>query len=192
MKKFFEKIYYSDDVRNVLIILGVFIGLICFSYFISYFFLTNNQHDDREYGSSYVVAKQQSEDILECILNEDIEGLKSLFCPKFQKTYNLDSEIKQLFRFIKGEIVSYDEPRGDESTTRVEGGMRIKVRLFGDILNLVTDKGKRYEIIFYSHLIYREDVEYEGVNKIVVTEKVLHGEEYIVKDIYEVGEYVEW
>ena len=46
--------------------------------------------------------------------------------------------------------------------------------------------------MFYSHFIYREDVEYEGINQIVVTEEVLHGEEYIVKDIYEVGEYLEF
>ena len=69
------------------------------------------QNQEKEYDSPHLVAKQQSEDILECILNEDVEGLKSLFCPKFQNTHNLDDEIEELFRFISGEIISYDTPK---------------------------------------------------------------------------------
>jgi len=69
---------------------------------------------DTNYKTPEQKAKQQSADIIKCFENEDIEGLKGMFCKTmFCKTiadsHDLDEEIQKAFNVIDGTIISYDE-----------------------------------------------------------------------------------
>ncbi len=116
------------------------------------------------------LAKQQSEAIIEAVVNEDKEALKEMFCQHIKDTHDLDEELRQFFRHIHGEIVSYDEPDGSQgfmSTT--ETGIAI-LRLKGNIENIKTDAGKSYRVAFNSYDTYVKNEDYVGLSFISIRE----------------------
>ena len=52
------------------------------------------------------VARLQSVDVINYFKNEDIEGLKDMFCKTTSETHNLDKEIQGAFDYINGKIIS--------------------------------------------------------------------------------------
>ena len=112
---------------------------------------------------------------MECIVNKDKEGLKSVFSKYISETHDLDKEIDEFFAFIDGEIVSYDEPEGNEGGyTRRDGEYTEKV-LNGYIRKIETDSMKHYEIISNSYYIYKDNEECEGVFYLSIINKDLWG-----------------
>ena len=98
---------------------------------------------EEEYQSPMEYATEQSEYIMECIVNKDKEGLKSVFSKHIAQTHDLDKEIDEFFAFIDGEIVSYDEPEGYEGGYTMKDGEYTEKELGGRIRNIRTDK-KRF------------------------------------------------
>ena len=43
---------------------------------------------------------------MECVVNKNKEGLKSVFSKYIAETHDLDKEIDEFFEFIDGEIIS--------------------------------------------------------------------------------------
>ena len=133
--------------------------------------LINKDEDEKEeYQSPKEYATEQSEYIMECIVNKDKEGLKSVFSKHIAETHDLDKEIDEFFEFIDGKIVSYDEPTGYEGSYEMRAGEYYKKELGGDTKNIVTDAEKKYHIGFLSYQIYEKDEDYIGVDIIAITE----------------------
>ena len=87
------------------------------------------------------MARLQSVSVMECFENEDIEGLKSMFCKRVIDNIDLNSQIEGAFEFIKGKIISYDAPDGTSGGGLIKDGERVELILSGKITNIKTDKG---------------------------------------------------
>ncbi len=144
--------------------------IICYLIFICLVVIQGCNDVNEENASPDKLAKRQSEAIIEAVLNEDKEALKEMFCQHIKDTHDLDEELRQFFRHIHGEIVSYDEPDGSQgfmSTT--ETGIEI-LELKGCIENIKTDAGKSYRIGFNSYQTYAENEEYVGLSFFAIQE----------------------
>ena len=132
-----------------------------------------NKTDEKkeEYQSPKEYATEQSEYIMECIVNKDKQGLKSVFSEHISETHDLDKEIDEFFEFIDGEIVSYDEPEGYEGGYTMEYGKYKEKELYGEIDNIKTDKGKTYSIGYQSYYIYISNESREGINVISIIDE---------------------
>jgi len=126
-------------------------------------FINKDEDKKEENQTPKEYATEQSEYIMECIVNKDKEGLKSVFSKHIAETHDLDKEIDEFFEFIDGEIVSYDEPEGHEGGYKMKEGEYTEKKLYGEIDNIKTDKGKTYSIGYQSYSIYKSNEEYVGV-----------------------------
>ena len=126
---------------------------------------------EEEYQTPKEYATEQAEYIMECIVNQDKEGLKSVFSKYISETHDLDKEIDEFFEFIDGEIVSYDEPVGREGGASLAYGEYREKELYGHTENIITDTGKKYHVSFMMYQIYETNPDYVGVDLITVTDK---------------------
>ena len=134
-------------------------------------FLTGCFNSSEEYYTPSEIARQQGQDIIHHIQNKDAEALKTMFCEKIKTRESIDSEIEELFNFIDGDIISYDEPDGSlQSKNTTPKGVK-KLGLDGDISNIKTSTGKTYIITFYSYLVNVEEEEKVGVVGISILDK---------------------
>ena len=134
--------------------------------------LTGCSYIDREedYQPPLEIATEQSEYIMECVVNKDKEGLKSVFSKYISETHDLDKEIDEFFAFIDGEIVSYDEPEGNEGGYTRRDGEYTEKELNGYINNIRTDKGRKYVISFLMYQIYKSNKDRVGVDIITISD----------------------
>lgn len=128
------------------------------------------------------MARLQSISVMECFENEDIEGLKSMFCKRVIDNIDLNSQIEGAFEFINGKIISYDEPDGTSGGGLIKDGKRVELILRGDTENIKTDLGSTYTLSFHSYGIYKEDA-----NKVGITYLRVIDENNI---FYQIGEIV--
>ena len=68
--------------------------------------------DNKDYKAPLEIATEQSEYIMECIVNKDKEGLKSIFSKHVAETHDLDEEIdectaQKIRRKLDNEIERY-------------------------------------------------------------------------------------
>ena len=124
-----------------------------------------------EYQSPIEYATEQSEYIMECIVNKDKERLKSVFSKHISETHDLDKEIDEFFEFIDGEIVSYDEPEGYEGGYTMEYGKYKEKELQGKIKNIKTNKDEKYRIRIHIYQIHENDKDKVGVDYISVLDE---------------------
>lgn len=126
------------------------------------------------------MARLQSIDIIKYFENKDIDGLKSMFCNKVQSEHNLDKEIEGAFEFIKGKIISYDEPDGTSGGGLIKDGIRVELILRGKITNIKTDKGYVYRVTFSSYGIHESDPDRIGISQLSVFSQ--NDSRYIIGD----------
>ncbi len=117
--------------------------------------------------SNYMEHK--SEKLIDYIDDEDIEGLKSMFCEKNKAECNLDKQIKEALEFIDGDIVSYDRPYGASSEQIRDGKVKMSWVTPG-IENILTSKGKKYEIYFDYNIVDGSHLEYIGITQIIIND----------------------
>ena len=127
-------------------------------------FINKDTEKNEDYQSPKEYATEQSEYIMECIVNKDKEGLKSVFSKHIAETHNLDKEIDEFFEFIDGEIISYDEPEGYEGGYRMRYGEYTEKVLTGEINNILTKNGANYSVGMRMYSIYKENRDHEGVS----------------------------
>ena len=125
---------------------------------------------EEEYQSPKEYATEQSEYIMECIVNKDKEGLKSVFSKHIAQTHDLDKEIDEFFKFIDGEIISYDEPEGYEGGYTRKDGEYTEKELQGRIRNIRTDKKRVYNVSIFIYQINKNNSEKVGVDIITVND----------------------
>ena len=140
-----------------------------------------NKDDDveeKEYETPLMMARRQGGEIIEYVVNKDKEGLKSMFSKYVTQNNDLDKEIDEFFEFIEGEIISYDEPDGDETGAVFSPNESKRIReLGGEIKNIKTDKGKTYSISFMAYYVYNPNKDKVGMYAIgVIDEDSWEGE----------------
>ena len=119
---------------------------------------------DEDYQPPLEIATEQSKYIMECIVNKDKEGLKSVFSKHIAQTHDLDKEIDEFFEFIDGEIVSHGEPEGYEGGYKMRDGGYTEKVLTGKISNIQTNKGDDYSVRIRMYSIYKENSDHVGVS----------------------------
>jgi len=112
------------------------------------------------------IGREQAEEILRCFDEEDIEGLKSMFCKKISDTYNLDRQIKEAMDFFDGKTISHDDVLvgGGDS---VRDGKVVDKHISYMILNIQSSTEKKYKIDTHSYLVY-DDEDYIGMTHIKI------------------------
>ena len=114
------------------------------------------------------MARLQSEELMECVVNKDAKTFKKMFSKNITKTSNCDANITEFFDFIDGEITSYDTPRGSLNCESTKTGKVIEQGLSGETEHIKTDAGKTYRIAFYSYSINEENPESIGIVDVAV------------------------
>ena len=125
----------------------------------------------KNYQPPLEIATEQSEYIMECVVNKDKEGLKSVFSKHIAETHDLDKEIDEFFEFIDGKIVTYDEPVGREGGAIIYYGEYREKELYGWTENIMTDTGKKYSISFMIYQVHKNNEDKVGVNRITINDE---------------------
>lgn len=135
---------------------SVFLILICFL-FSGCSFLSNTP-------SSTEMAKS----VLKCFDNDDVEGLKSLFCEEILSNINnLDEQIEEAFTFYQGTAISKG-PIGSSSEKKYRQGKIVEYSAEPYIADIKTDSGKEYDILVYTYTVNEDKPERVGVYLISV------------------------
>lgn len=133
---------------------------------------TNSDEEADDYMTTDKMGKQQSRIIIESTQKKDTEAIKELFCEQAKRNLDLDSEIKKVFDFIDGNIISYGEPRGGYSGGRsTEQDGTVEERISGYIDDIKTDTGKTYSINFEGYYMNKYLPETIGVWSISVCDE---------------------
>ena len=113
---------------------------------------------DPEYKSPDQIATEMQAKIMECFLNGDQERIKDMLCEKCKKSPDIDEQIKKAFKFIDGEIISYNKDHWGSS-----GGAYERKDIGGHTSEVMTNKGTEYTISYKAWLTNEEDPDLVGV-----------------------------
>lgn len=103
-----------------------------------------------EYEDGEDIAYRYDEIILEAIKNDEPEKIKELFCPRLLREHDdIDTEIEELIQFVDGNIISVGKRWGNrgQRSTRYPDGLVFE-RYKGEVFEIITDTGRRYELRF--------------------------------------------
>ncbi len=123
-------------------------------------------------------TKKMAEQIIECLNNNNSKELKSMFSKYSTDSYDLDNQIKELFDFFDGEIVSYDDFDSGTGQETISKGKTTLLTISPIIKNVVTDTGKVFEIRFFAYLACEDDENEVGISSIIISSS--DGDECIV------------
>ena len=131
---------------------------------------------DEPYVTPEELAEQKGCEIMDLLQNNDETGFKDILCERLKGEHrNLDEEIHELFSFIDGDIVSYDDPKiagGGTDTSETEGD--VKKHIAGQIYNIKTTTNKEYEVFYVFYLINKENPEMLGITDICLNAEGAH------------------
>lgn len=121
-------------------------------------------------------------EIIRCLEENDVAGLKKLFCPKILSGYSgLDDEINEAMNFFEGQVISHDNFQHPCSSQK-EKGKWVRYEYSPYMNNIKTDKNKTYNIKFYLITIWENDVDRVGISEINITDE--NGEKCFIGDYY--------
>ncbi len=129
-----------------------------------------------------------AKDIVECFNNEDVEGLKDMFCDYVKDRHDLDAEISAAFDYLNGKITKWHYEKGSEGYSTDYGRTTYLsyVTIIEDI-STESDDANTYQISYgYRERCddYKETV---GLSVLVVFRTPV-GEEMTYDDYVEIGE----
>ena len=133
--------------------------------------------------SDTAIGREQAEEILRCLNEDDIEGLKSMFCKEISDTHNLDKEIAEAMEFFDGEADSYDKVLvgGGES---IESGKVVDKHIWYNIKNIKCNTQKTYFIATSSYLLYNKKPDCIGITFITIFDEDTGDKLEIGEDVY--------
>lgn len=116
------------------------------------------------------IAQQKSDSIMTAFMNHDKEAFKELLCPGLKEEHSdLDREIEELFAFVNGDIISYDESYIVSSGGTMEEMLGwVEKFISSRIRNIQTSSGKSYGIYYMLNTIYDEHPEQLGITYICI------------------------
>jgi hypothetical protein len=123
---------------------------------------TKGDHSTNESMTPSQKAENDLEIIIKSINEHDTDSIKALLNKTVCDSIEVESEINQMFEFIDGDIVSYDNPFGSAtgSSEKKDAGAKIQ--------SLKTDKGTEYYIAIKEWYSYDENPEQIGIYNITV------------------------
>lgn len=124
-------------------------------------------------------SREVSEKIIRCINDKDVESMEDLFSPYAKKSEDLKDNIEELFKHVKGKIVSYEIDYNGEMG-EIDNGKWKKQTAETELEKIKTDREKEYFIRIHEYLVYSEDEEKEGIYFIALTD----GEGNVLYTIY--------
>lgn len=108
-------------------------------------------------------ATEMAKSALLCFDNNDVEGLKSLFCEEILSDVdNLDKQIEEAFELYEGKCVN----RGGISNPSSKSYRDGKIVLYNVsplISDIETDEGKKYDLKLYTYTINEKYPQREGI-----------------------------
>lgn len=134
--------------------------------------------NDPNYKTPEEIGQMRNETIMEALKAKDKVKLKQGLAKALQSQVNIDEEINNLINFIDGNIISYDDigiaspGRGSSD----EKGLIYEV-YDGETENIVTDKGKRYELEYFMYYVNRNHKDYEGVFQVILYDTEIYTQE---------------
>jgi len=113
---------------------------------------------------------QMSKDILNCLSENDAQGLKALLCLKTQGLTDIDKQILSAFDFFKGRVVSFNqEDLSGYEEESIDGGKTTFLERSWRIQEIKTDEGATYEIDMNAYIVCDDDKDREGISQITIT-----------------------
>lgn len=155
--------------RKILVLLAVFIGALLDVVLICAVRIYPVLRDDKLMMNVTRYGEEISEKVVECFINEDAEGLKSLFCVRDQRSWSIDKDIQAAFDYIDGDIVSYEIYSGGDGSS-VKDGKLVDLHVSGDI-EIETDIGRIYKIRVSFQIVNKKQPTSEGIIGISVSEE---------------------
>ena len=115
-------------------------------------------------------AIETAKKVLECFDNDDVEGLKSLFCEDvLTNVDDLDEQIKEIFNLYEGKSVERGTIRGGSSEKSYREGELVFYDIGPSIDDIKTDKSdKYYSIQLCMHLVNKKHPERVGIGAIIL------------------------
>lgn len=113
-------------------------------------------------------SRDLGENVLECFDNDDITGLKELFCSaSVARNDDIEEQIKDAFEFYEGKSVTHGSITAPEERS-IRNGKVVKINSNPFILDIETDEEKKYDIKIYAYTINDEHPDFVGISKINV------------------------
>ena len=130
--------------------------------------------------------KQQAEDVFNYLKDNDVEGLKSLFCDKIiESSEDLDDQIKEAMDFFGEKIVSYENISAGAGESFTRDGKTVELSATPRIKGIITDTGEKYEVFFNTYIIYTDYEDRVGISQLTI--KSDDGRKCVVGDFYKVN-----
>lgn len=132
-------------------------------------------------------AIQCAKDVVELINDKDTEGLIALFSETARENDELGAQINEMYDYLGGEIVSYDEYIPVMGGETIKDG-KVTVQTYcPTIKNAKSQSGASYQIYISFMGIYLDAPQQEGIEFIRISKtdpdgEKIDGEEFIVGD----------
>ncbi len=110
-------------------------------------------------------AEKLTEELMECLGNNDTKGLKELFCDVVAESDGFDDDLKETVEFFEGEVDSYNID-GKISEESKDDGKYSMAFVAVHIKDVKTSDGKTYKVRFDAFLVNQDNPEYVGISEI--------------------------
>ena len=128
-------------------------------------------------------STEMAKSVLKCFDNDDVEGLKSLFCEEILSNINnLDEQIEEAFEFYEGKSEEIG-PITTASQKSVRNGVVVKKTATPRIPIYNTDEGKEYVISIRMFTENKDNPDLIGINKINIYVRNNDGDFELAKEI---------
>jgi len=135
-----------------------------------------------DYINTKVYNNEKITEILRCLDEKDVEGLKKLFCNKIKDTDIFNQQILDAFVFFRGKTVSFPRNSVTGAAKTIKDGKTIKFRISPYIPEIKTDEKHNYTIRYYCYIINKNDKDIEGISEITIISE--DGNECSIGDYY--------
>jgi hypothetical protein len=112
-------------------------------------------------------TKNQCEQILDYLSNNDSDGLKDLFCATVSSESDFDNQLLEALDFFDGKVVSYDI-QSTGANERIVDGKQAEIHISPYIGDIMTDANKTYNIKYYSYLVNVENPNDQGLSELAI------------------------
>lgn len=126
-------------MKNLKVFHSIFTTIITFTFFAG---CSSNIFQGKTY-----YAKQTAEKILQCLDDDDTNGLKNLLSEETQSLSDIDTQIQAAIEFYQGKTVSHGNIGVSDS---VRHGDINWVAVYPHIQSIKTSDNKKYDIVFSS------------------------------------------
>ncbi|SHO51614.1 DUF5104 domain-containing protein [Anaerocolumna xylanovorans] len=134
-----------------------------------------------KWPSYYREGSDMSYKVINAFSENDIDGLKSMFCAKTLEIADIDEQIQKGFDFFEGKATmgkvegenivydgnhDYDTSVSENEIVKNNEPTQTSITVLNE--NIETDAGKVYKIEFYAYLLHAENETYKGISQIVI------------------------